>query len=110
MTPLISWKKVPADSDFSIYNIPFGVYKDARVQHHICTAIGDEIVDLYEIANHGSLNNIHTSLKEIFNQPYLNAFIALKKSVTWAVRKRVQELLSDKEDVLKKSNTASIDF
>lgn len=105
MTPLIFWKKVSANSDFSIYNIPLGVNKNTRVQHHIYTAIGNEIVDLYEIANHGSLNNIHTSLKEIFNQPYLNAFIALKKSVTRAVRKRLQELLSDKEDVLKKSNT-----
>lgn len=103
MTNLTCWKKVTADSDFSIYNIPFGVYKDAHTPHHICTAIGNEIVDLYELAHHGFLNNIHESLKEVFNQPCLNAFIDLGKSVTSAVRSRVQELLSDKEEVLRKA-------
>lgn len=50
---LTSWKKVSPHSDFSIYNIPFGIYSDAEVKHRVCSAIGDEIIDLQELYQNG---------------------------------------------------------
>lgn len=35
-----SWVEVPNDCDFSIANIPFGVYRAADGSGHIATAIG----------------------------------------------------------------------
>ncbi len=62
---LQSWLEIPENSDFSIYNIPFGVYSDEQVQHHLCTRIGDYIVDLYELSALGYLDDIDKNLKEI---------------------------------------------
>ncbi|GIV27601.1 MAG: hypothetical protein KatS3mg027_1415 [Bacteroidia bacterium] len=101
---LKSWKTISPNSDFSIHNIPFGIYSDASVKHAACSAIGDEIIDLKELAQNGFFKDIHPQLTEIFSKPYLNDFIALGKSVTFAVRKRIQELLSDNNNELKSAH------
>jgi len=92
---LTSWKKVSPHSDFSIYNIPFGIYSDAEVKHRVCSAIGDEIIDLQELYQNGFFKNIPIENTSVFEQKYLNDFIALGKLTTSAIRRRIQELLSD---------------
>jgi len=92
---LTSWKKVSPHSDFSIYNIPFGIYSDAEVKHRVCSAIGDEIIDLHELYQNGFFKNIPIENTSVFEQKYLNDFIALGKLTTSAIRHRIQELLSD---------------
>jgi len=92
---LTSWKKISPHSDFSIYNIPFGIYSDAEVKHRVCSAIGDEIVDLQELYQNGFFKNIPIENTSVFEQRYLNDFIALGKLTTSAIRRRIQELLSD---------------
>jgi fumarylacetoacetase len=95
-----SWKNIPADSDFSIYNIPFGIFSTPRRTARIGVAIGDEIIDL------AALNAIHL-LEDfeidpgIFYQPTLNRFIGLGKSVTSKIRNFIQELLVDDSSALK---------
>lgn len=88
---------VDPSSDFSIHNIPFGIYSDANVKHRACSAIGEYIVDLVEVANAGLLN-VDVSVLE---QEFLNDFIALGKPITNAVRNRLKELLSSETSVLK---------
>jgi fumarylacetoacetase len=46
---LKTWIEVSPNSDFTIHNIPFGIYTDAKVEHHVCSAIGDYIIDLFEL-------------------------------------------------------------
>lgn len=92
---LTSWKKISPHSDFSIYNIPFGIYSDAEVKHRVCSAIGDEIIDLQELYQNGFFKNIPIENTSVFEQRYLNDFIALGKLTTSAIRRRIQELLSD---------------
>ena len=92
---LTSWKKISPHSDFSIYNIPFGIYSDAEVKHRVCSAIGDEIIDLHELYQNGFFKNIPIENTSVFEQKYLNDFIALGKLTTSAIRHRIQELLSD---------------
>ncbi len=97
---LKSWIEVKPDSDFPIQNLPFGLYTDNKVEHHACVAIGDHIIDLYELAYDGFFDAIempHDTLK----QNSLNEFIALGKTITNKVRERISELLQDTNNELK---------
>ncbi|MEI6021602.1 MAG: fumarylacetoacetate hydrolase family protein, partial [Bacteroidota bacterium] len=86
---LSSWKSISSDSDFSIYNIPFGIYSDNNIKHRACSAIGDEIIDLYELAAAGLIElDLH-----ILESAYLNDFIDLGKAKTNAIRISIQMLL-----------------
>lgn len=98
---LKSWVEVKPDSDFSIHNIPFGVYSDKTVSHRACSAIGELIIDLYEL----SLAGLLKVDKKLFELPFLNEFITLGKSQTNEVRSTLIQLLSDADSVLK-LNTA----
>jgi fumarylacetoacetase len=98
---LSSWIEVKPGSDFTIHNIPFGVYSDSTVKHHACTAIGEAIIDIYELAKAGLIK----VNPEILDNPVLNDFIALGKPITNAVRVRLIELLSTDNSELK-SNAA----
>lgn len=94
---LKSWIEVNPDSDFSIHNIPFGVYSDASVAHHACTAIGDHVVDLFELASAGLID----VKPELLDKEFLNEFIALGKPLTGKVRQRLIDLLSADSSPLK---------
>jgi fumarylacetoacetase len=90
---LTSWIDIPADCDFSIHNIPFGVFKTTDISPRCCTAIGNYVADLVVLAEHGYFNSIGVS-PVIFRQEYLNSFIALGKENTNKVRDRLIELFS----------------
>lgn len=96
-TNLKSWVEVSADSDFSIHNIPFGIYSDDNVKHHVCSAIGEYIIDLFELESQDLLDID----RAVFDQKYLNAFIELGKPVTNKIRTRLIEILSDEKSVLR---------
>ncbi len=89
---LKSWIATSSNSDFPIQNLPFGIYSDGTVLHHACLAIGDYVIDLYELAKQGYLDALHIP-KEIFDNRELNDFMALGKDVTRALRNRLSDLL-----------------
>ena len=93
---LITCLDVSPDSDFSIYNIPFGIYSDKSITNHACSAIGDYIIDLYELANNGFLK----INKDVFNLPFLNDFIQLGKPITNSIRLNIIDILSDYQSEL----------
>jgi fumarylacetoacetase len=88
---LRSWVPVSAESDFSIHNIPFGIYSAGDVKHHACSAIGDMLIDLHALAAAGLIN----ADAELFNRLYLNDFIAKGKTFTSNVRETIIRLLSE---------------
>ena len=96
-----SWIDIPADCDFSIYNIPFGVFKTTSVPPRCCTAIGNYVVDLVALADQGYFNSTGVS-PLIFRQENLNAFIALGKENTNKVRDRLIELFSENSQELQR--------
>ena len=102
---LTSWIEVEANSDFPIQNLPFGVYSDSATKHHLCSAIGNYIIDLYELANLGYLSNLSIN-KEVFNNNYLNNFIDLGKDVTRALRDRLSDLLENSNNELQNNKDA----
>ena len=102
---LTSWIEVEANSDFPIQNLPFGVYSDSATKHHLCSAIGNYIIDLYELANLGYLSNLSIN-KEVFNNAYLNDFIDLGKDVTRSLRDRLSDLLEKSNNDLQNNKDA----
>ncbi len=92
---MTSWLNIPSDSDFSIYNFPFGIYQllegsEARV----CSAIGDFVIDLGKANDLDFFHDLHISNK-VFENQYLNDFIALGKNTTHALRLRLQQMFSE---------------
>ncbi len=89
---LISWVEVPDNSDFPIQNLPYGVFKTDYLDPVGGVAIGDYIIDLVYLNEHGYLDGLGLPLG-IFNQRYLNDYISLGKEVTNPVRERISQLL-----------------
>jgi fumarylacetoacetase len=99
MKKLTSWLDIPADSDFSIYNLPFGIFsKKRKGKTRAGIAIGNQIVDLAALAE-AELIDVSPF---IFRQSTLNDFIALGKKVTNKVRLDVQRLLVEADSPLQK--------
>ncbi|MBN8677073.1 MAG: fumarylacetoacetase [Chitinophagales bacterium] len=88
-----SWLSIPADSDFSLFNLPIGVFHTGDQRPRAGMAIGNHIVDLAAAAEAGLFGKRRFFVK-IFTQATLNGFIALGKPVTNRVRKKVQDWLS----------------
>ncbi len=89
---LSSWVEVPKNSDFSIYNLPFGIFKNKKLSPRIGIAIGDKIVDLSILDQEGFFANMFLP-EGIFIKDSLNELIALGKVQTKKIRERVQSLL-----------------
>ncbi len=91
---LKSWIEVKPDSDFSIQNIPFGIYSDDKVEHNACTAVGEYVMDLEALHELDYFCHLNLPVN-IFAQKFLNDFIALGKETTRAVREILSELLNN---------------
>ena len=95
-----SWLTIPADSDSSIYNLPFGIYSTATQKPQVGVAIGDQIINLAAVNTHRLLGDLSFD-PLVLDQPSLNAFIALGKPLTRQVRTKLQELLTDPDSSLR---------
>ena len=88
-----SFVNYPENSDFSIYNIPFGVAVFNKEYIACATRIGDIVIDLATLYDFGYFNDVEGINDNVFEAYTLNEFIELGKPVTTAVRKKIQELL-----------------
>ena len=91
---LRSWVAVPAESDFPIQNLPFGIFQTLELPPRIGVAIGDQIADLVVLAEHGFFDDLEIDTT-VFQQRYLNDFISLGKAKTSAVRNRLSHILDN---------------
>ena len=80
-------------SDFSIHNLPFGVFEAEGRGPRAGVAIGDRIVDLAELAAQGHFDDLNIGDLSVFSRSSLNGFIALGKPYWRSVRERVARLL-----------------
>lgn len=97
---LITWVEVTKNSDFTIFNLPFGVFKNKRLSPRIGIAIGDKIVDLSILDQEGFFSDMFLP-EGIFLNEALNELIALGKVVTKKIRDRVQDLLLEDNEKLR---------
>lgn len=102
---LKSWVDVPAGSDFPIQNLPFGIFKTRYLTPVAGVAIGDYVLDLVYLHENGYLDGLELP-PGIFNQKYLNDFLALGKKKIRTVRTRISELLQHDNDELYSNGVA----
>ena len=87
---------IPLDSDFSIHNIPFGIFSTENTAPRVGVAIGNHVLDLAAVAELG----VFDFDTKVLKQSILNDFIALGKSVTNKVRTDIQAWLQDENSPL----------
>lgn len=104
MQKLTSWLKTLPDSDFSIYNLPFGIFSTSEREKRVGVAIGNQIIDLKSLVENGLTS---VPIETVSNQ-FLNDFISLGKDITSKVRTDIQEMLCDENATLKNLTTAFV--
>lgn len=97
---LSTWVEVPKNSDFTIYNLPFGIFKNKRLTPRVGIAIGVKIVDLSVLDREGFFSDFFLP-EGIFHSDVLNDLISLGKVQTKKIRERVQELLLEDNEKLR---------
>lgn len=91
---LTSFIEVKADSHFPIQNLPFGVFQTKKASvARIGVAIGDWVLDLALLEKNGLFNGPCLTNQTVFQQPNLNAFMALGKKAWREARARISQLL-----------------
>lgn len=101
-----SWINIAADSDFSLDNIPFGVFSsDGKPRG--ATRLGDNVIDLDALQKAGFFAGINLP-DDIFSNTVLNDFIALGKPITSATRKRIQELFATDNGELRDNQSVRV--
>ena len=95
-----TWIDISKNSDFSIHNIPFGIFSTKDSKKRVGTAIGDMILDLKLSSDLGVFDNLNFDFN-VFENEHLNDFISLGKSITNNIRLIIQKELSDSSSVLK---------
>ncbi|XP_018618668.1 fumarylacetoacetase [Scleropages formosus] len=97
----MSFIKVDEKCDFSLHNLPYGVFSTAdNPRRRIGVAIGDQILDLSEIKSlfTGPALAPH---QHVFEEPTLNAFMGLGIQAWREARSALQYLLSATEGALR---------
>ncbi|KAJ1919838.1 hypothetical protein H4219_001747 [Mycoemilia scoparia] len=94
--------KVPSDSHFSIYNLPFGIFSiegEPDEKRRVGVAIGEYVLDLAYLANKGlfdkEFENSGSSPGYVFSQPTLNHFMSLGRPIWKGTRQKLQDFLSN---------------
>ena len=102
------WVDIPENSDFSIHNIPFGIFFSEKIGARVGVSIGDKILDLVKAFDLGIFQNFSFD-RNVFDNNYLNDFISLGKLTTSSVRLHIQSELCNKKSILRKNEDAFID-
>ena len=89
-----TWLETPAQTDFPIQNIPFGVFLTRDDIITIGTRIGDFAIDLGALHQLGYFEGIPLT-DDIFLQDTLNDFIADGRKTWRAVRNRISEIFEE---------------
>ena len=79
------WINIDKNSDFSIYNLPFGIFSVDNSEKKIGIAIGDLIIDLSQLSALGLFKTIDFDY-QVLKSNYLNDFISLGKEITVELR------------------------
>lgn len=96
-----------AQSDFSIYNIPFGVavFEDDEIA--CVTRIGDTVINLAVLFDKGYFDQFDLE-ENVFEAFALNDFISLGKAYTVPIREHIQKLLLEDSELSKDEETLEL--
>jgi fumarylacetoacetase len=99
---LKSWVEVPANSDFPIQNLPFGIFKTSQLKPRVGVRIGDFVLDLKALFVLGYLENLPFEGSD-FDCSYLNCLMSKGKKATRELRNRISKLLDANQQDLQKN-------
>jgi len=94
MSKKSSWVNVPNHSDFTIYNLPYGIFSTEGGSPKIGVAIGEQILDLKALAELGYLDELNID-KTVYAQSVLNPLMETGFSNWAALRNKLTDLLSE---------------
>lgn len=97
-----TWIDIPKDSDFSIYNLPFGIFSSKNISKRIGVAVGNKVIDLLACNDLNIFEDLNID-NSVFENDFLNDFINLGKNKTNKVREIIQLQLTDDNSMLKKN-------
>ena len=96
---LTSFINIATNSDFSIHNLPYGIFSESTDgKRRAGVAIGEHVLDLAVLEADGLLS---LDGGKYFDQPTLNAFIDSGRDNWTKARKTIQTLLSSDNDTLR---------
>lgn len=87
---------IPANSDFSIHNLPFGIFSTAGIQPRVGVALGNHILDLKALSQYHNFDFDSS----VLSQEFLNDFIALGKEKTSQLRRDIQQWIATENSIL----------
>ncbi len=99
-----TWIDIPKNSDFSIFNLPFGIYSSKNVSKRVGVAIGSNVIDLLGCNDLNIFGDLNID-NSVFENNFLNDFINLGKNKTNKVREIIQTHLTDENSILKLNNS-----
>ena len=102
-----SWLKVSSKSDFSIYNLPFGIFSTNKKNKRIGVAIGDHVIDLHACNSLDLFKDLNIE-SHVFKNIFLNNFIELGKEITSKVREIIQSELTNDNSLIKHNSNCII--
>lgn len=82
------------DADFPIENLPYGALA-AGARQHLAVGIGDQALDLYELAGSGLLGSLPGDLQAACRAPVLNQLMAMGREAQGELRRELTRLLAD---------------
>lgn len=93
-----TWLNIPEKHDFSIHNLPYGVF-EWEGQDRLGVAIGDFVIDIYALAEWGHLD-VANAPSRVFKSGTWNDFISCGNVAWRSLRKQLQTWLGDEQSVL----------
>src|SRR2546421_10858977 len=96
-----SFIDVAPDSHFPIQNLPFGIFKPANAPERVGVAIGDVVLDLSVLEEHGHFRSPEFGNEPIFAADALNSFLALGRPAWRRAREVIQHLLNSETGTLR---------
>ncbi|XP_077979931.1 fumarylacetoacetase-like [Glandiceps talaboti] len=97
----MSFIQYSPECNFSIHNLPYGVFSTAKNERHrIGVAIGDQVLDLSAIKDLFT-GPILSECNQVFDEPVLNGFMALGQPAWAEARSTLQKLLSKDDPTLR---------
>lgn len=93
MTSMASWIEISDESDFSLQNLPYGVFSTSSLDTRIGVAIGNYVLDLKALAQKGVFRTLDGFDSSCLQSSALNAYAGLGRPVHRRVREFLLELL-----------------
>lgn len=103
-----SWVFVPNNSDFSIQNLPFGIFSAGIGGKRVGVAIGNQVLDLSAVFGMGKLDGLGFDASD-FSSSTLNSMMKKGKSAVRELRNVISDLLLEGSDLEAHSSSVLID-